>query len=86
MSTAQIVAQLSAASQKLDEVEQRVRAAVEETNAARGLVSSALEGSSGQLVAMFDRIREALGQVSSVSGVTKEQVQATIAKAQALGN
>ncbi|MFK3981837.1 DUF6244 family protein [Micromonospora sp. NPDC050397] len=86
MSTAQIVAQLSAASQKLDEVEQKVRAAVEETNAAQGLVSSALEGGSGQLVAMFDRIREALGQVSSVSGVTKEQVQATIAKAQALGN
>ncbi|MFI6762546.1 DUF6244 family protein [Micromonospora sp. NPDC050417] len=86
MSTAQIVAQLSAASQKLDEIEQRVRAAVEETNAARGLVASALEGGSGQLTGMFDRIREALGQASSVTGVTKEHVQATIAKAQALGN
>jgi hypothetical protein len=85
VSAVQITAQLAAASKKLDEAQAKLAAATQDVNEARTLVSGALVGSSGQLVGMIDRLRDALSQAASMPGATKQQVQATIAKVQALG-
>ncbi|MET8040356.1 DUF6244 family protein [Micromonospora sp. NPDC005215] len=86
VSAAQIIAQLAAASQKLDEAQAKLLAAREDASQARTLVAGALQGSSGQLVGQIDGLVEVLGQVASRPAATKEQVKQTIAKVQALGN
>ncbi|MEU7584735.1 DUF6244 family protein [Micromonospora sp. NPDC049230] len=86
MSAAQIIAQLAAASQRLDEAQAKLLAAREDASQARTLVAGALQGGSGQLVGQIDGLVEVLGQVASRPAVTNEQVKQTIAKVQALGN
>jgi hypothetical protein len=86
VSAAQIIAQLAAASQKLDEAHSGLLTARQAAAEARTLVAGALEGSSGQLTGQIDGLVEAVGQIAGRAPATKEQVQQTIAKVQALGN
>lgn len=86
MSAEQIIAQLTAASQRLEETHAKLREAGEAAGHARSLVSGALQGSSGQLVGQISGLVEALGQISGRVPATKDQVQQTIAKVKALGN
>jgi len=73
MSAAQIIAQLNAALQKLEEAQSKVVAAGEAASEARTLVAGALEGSSGQLVSQIDKLIQALSQVAGMHRATKEQ-------------
>lgn len=86
MSTAQVIAQLQAASAKLDEASSKITAAREDAAHAGQLVGVALQGSSGQLASMINQLVEALGQISTRPTAAKEHVQNTITKVQALGN
>lgn len=86
MSAAQIIAQLQAAVRKLEEAQRQVGAARQAASEARQFVASALEGSSGQLVGQIERLIQALSQAGQLPAATKEQVEATIRKTQALGN
>ncbi|GGM53871.1 hypothetical protein GCM10011608_43510 [Micromonospora sonchi] len=86
MSAAQIIAQLTAASRKLEEAQAQIAAARQNVGEARQLTAGALQGSSGQLTSQFDSLIEVIGQVGTRPAAVKEQVHATIAKVQALGN
>lgn len=86
MSAEQIIAQLTAASQKLEEVQAKLRDAGDAASQARTLVADALRGSSGQLVGQLGSLVDALGQISNRVPATREQVQQTITKVKTLGN
>jgi hypothetical protein len=86
LSAEQMIAQLTTASQRLEEVQVKLREAGEAASQARNLVSAALQGSSGQLVAQISGLVEALGQMSTRVPPTRDQVQQTITKVKALGN
>jgi hypothetical protein len=87
MSTAEIVAKLAAAGQKLEQAQAKAAAAAQDAAEARTLVAGALQGSTtGQLVGLIDQVRESLGQAASATGPARNGVQQTIAKVQALGN
>lgn len=86
MSAEQIIAQLTAASQRLEVAQAKLQEAGEAASQARTLVSTALKGSSGQLASHIGGLVEALGQISSKVPITREQVHQTITKVKALGN
>nr|MDT0659332.1 DUF6244 family protein [Micromonospora sp. DSM 115978] len=86
MSAAQIIAQLSAATGKLDETQARLRAAQQDAMQARQLVTSALEGGSTQLTSQIDGLVDILSQIAGRIPAVADQVKKTITKVQALGN
>lgn len=86
LSAEQIIAQLTAASQRLEEAQTKLREAGEAASQARTLVAGALRGSSGQLVGQLGSLVDAVGQVSNRTPILREQVQQTITKVKALGN
>jgi hypothetical protein len=81
-----MIAQLTTASQRLEEVQAKLREAGEAASQARTLVSTALRGSSEQLAGQINGLVEALGQLSSRVPTVQDQVQQTITKVKALGN
>lgn len=85
LSAERIIAQLTAASQRLEEAQTRLREAGEAASQARTLVAGALRGSSGQLVGQLGSLVDAVGQVSNRTPILREQVQQTITKVKALG-
>ncbi|MDG4831636.1 DUF6244 family protein [Solwaraspora sp. WMMD1047] len=86
MSAAQIIAQLSAATQKLDETQAKLRSAQQDALQARQLIATALEGSSAQLTGQIDSLVDILSQVAGRTPAVNDQVKKTITKVQALGN
>ena len=86
MSAAQIIAQLTAASQSLEVTQAKLQEAGEAASQARTLVSAALQGSSGQLASQIGVLVESLGQISSKVPTARQQVHQTITKVKALGN
>ncbi|GAB3802860.1 DUF6244 family protein [Micromonospora zhanjiangensis] len=87
MSAAEMIARLTAATQKLNEAKAKAAAAAQDANEARTLVAGALEGAaSKQLVDMVGGVVEHLSHAGQAAASTTQQVQQTIARVQALGN
>jgi hypothetical protein len=86
LSAEQMIAQLTAASQRLGEAHARLQDATKAVGDAQTMVSGALQGSSGQLVAQIRGLIEALVQISASVPKTQEHVQQTITRVKALGN
>ncbi len=86
-SAAEMIAKLSAASQKLEEARAKTAGAAQDVAEARALVASALEGvGAGPLVGVIDAYRQALMQAAQGSEPARQHVQETITKIHALGN
>ncbi|MEV0329492.1 DUF6244 family protein [Micromonospora echinospora] len=86
-SAAEMIAMLSAASQKLDEARAKTAGAAQDVAEARTFVSRALDGvGAGPLVGMIDAYRQALVQAAQGGDPAQQHVQETIAKIHALGN
>jgi hypothetical protein len=88
MSSAQIIAQLAAAAQKLDEARAQAAAAAQAATQARDMVGNALQGStSGPLLQYLSQLVEALNAIAGERvGGAKDKIQQTIAQTRALGN
>jgi hypothetical protein len=87
VSAAEMIARLTAATQKLQEAQAKAAAAAQDASEARTLVAGALEGAAaGQLVSMIDNVRENLSRAGAAAAPASEQVKQTIARIQSLGN
>jgi hypothetical protein len=86
LSAEQMIAQLTAASQRLGEAHARLQDATKATCDAQTMMSGAPQGSSGQLVAQIRGLIETLVQISASVPKTQEHVQQTITRVKAPGN
>jgi hypothetical protein len=87
MSTAEIIARLNSATQKLDQARSRTAAAAQDAAEARAEVAAALQGSAaGPLIAQIEQVRENLAKVAQGVGTAKQNIDRTIVQAKALGN
>jgi hypothetical protein len=86
MSTAEIIARLTAATQKLDQAKAKAAAAANDAAEAKTLVAGALQGSSaGALLSHIDKVIQLLHESASAAGPARQRMEETISKAQALG-
>jgi hypothetical protein len=87
MSAAEMIARLTAASQKLAEAQSKAAAAAQDASEARSLVAGALEGAAaGQLVSMITNVQENLSHAGQAAGPATESIKQNIGRIQALGN